>query len=208
MTALSVLALTIVNRKMLEYKLSKQQQLISLQQQKVELDKNKALAEAYQARQKEYLQAKKSAVTAKEKLLTEAKTTLEKLKQEGATQAEIQAQETKVAQAQADFDLAKAELAEEEARAEAAEYTLSTYKDQNALLQSQSGLLGQLTSGLSGMMTPLFMIISAYKTISGLISLVGRKSSAEHKKRMSEGLAENALNATKASGQIISQLGV
>ena len=63
-------------------------------------------------------------------------------------------------------------------------------------------------SGLMGLTAPLFMIISLWKMISGLITIVRTKQAAAHKKNMAEAIAENSVNATSAAGKIISNLGV
>ena len=63
-------------------------------------------------------------------------------------------------------------------------------------------------SGLMGLTAPLFMIISLWKTIGGLITIVRTKQAAAHKKSMAEAIAENSVNATSAAGKIISNLGV
>ena len=158
MITIAAIGLTIIGRKMMEMQLARQQNQLAVERQKRELEQQKIAALTYKTTQKlttEQLKQKaiqaKNAVLDKQRLIDTKK---RKAAESGVTDATIKEDEIALQKLQKEYELAELEVA----KSEAADYTLKTYDQQNALLQSQSGLLGQLGSSLTFMITPLMTI--------------------------------------------------
>ena len=191
MVLLSTIGLVILGNKMKEHQINTQIRKIQILQ---------GIQEA-----KNRVQEQKTAVIKAQQVVLELKRT-KAIAQ--ATMASETATEAEKAQAQAILSTIDAEISAAEQRVTIEEGTLSIYEQQEKSAESQISWISQMGSGLMGLTAPLFIIISLWKTISGLITIVRTKQAAAHKKNMAEAIAENSVNATSAAGKIISNLGV
>lgn len=191
MVLLSTIGLVILGNKMKEYQINTQIRKIQILQG-IQAAKNK-------------VQEQKAAVIKAQQVVLELKRT-KAIAQ--ATMASETATEAEKAQAQAILNTIDAEISAAEQRVTIEEGTLSIYEQQEKSAESQVSWISQMGSGLMGLTAPLFIIISLWKTISGLITIVRAKQAAAHKQNMAEAIAENSVNATSAAGKIISNLGV
>ena len=189
--AIATIGLSILGNKMKEFMLAKQQKAIAQENLKQQRLQNIAA-------QKGVIQAKEKHVTDLKNLKTKAQATL---LDKNATKAEKAA-------AQQLLGTIDQQIVDAEHQVEIEKNKLNLLEQQDTYLTNQESTIGRLQNSLSGLTAPLFLIITLWKTISGLITIVRTKQAAAHKKNMSEALAENTVNATGAAGKIISNLGV
>lgn len=88
------------------------------------------------------------------------------------------------------------------------EQKLSYLKQENAVLTEQENVVGNLMSGFIGLATPIFMLISLWKTLGQAIDLVRKKRAVQHAEEVKDTAVETGMNATNSAAKIISQLGV
>lgn len=188
--AIATIGLSILGNKMKEFMLAKQQKAIEQENLKQQRLQNIA--------------AQKSVIQAKEKHLTDLKNLKTKAQ---ATLLDKNATKEEKAAAQQLLGTIDQQIIDAEHQVEIEKNKLNLLEQQDTYLTNQESIVGRLQNSLSGLTTPLFLIITLWKTISGLITIVRTKQAAAHKKNMSEALAENAVNATGAAGKIISNLG-
>lgn len=191
MTTLSVIGLVIIGNKMREHRINKQIQQVQLLQN-IQEAKKRTLEQ-------------KGIVLSKQKAVEEKKISLEKARQL-SHDSSLSAAER--AAAKADADRYEQELVQAKSELLLEEKKLTICQEQEEVMTAQTSLVGKIGSGLMGLTGPLFMILTLWKTISGMITVVRAKQAAHHKKTMSEAIAENSVNATGAAGKIISNLGV
>lgn len=208
LTMVGILTTTALGNKLKEIELSKLQQ-------KFNILKQKSLAS-------ENIASQKLVVTEKKKALAEAEAALVQVEKNKATLSELKAKRAILAAegkstAAADSAIAmlEAEIKMNEQAVQQAteelnqeELKLSMYEKENELLNAQESLVSRIFTGFSALSAPLMMVITLWKTISGLITMVGAKQDAQHKKTMAQKLQENSMNATVAAGKIIGNLGV
>jgi len=197
-TIIATIGLTILGQKMAELSIAKQQRKFSLQQQKTELENKNIRDKAFISANKERIEKEKAA-------LAQAKATIIELKSQKVLTAE---QQNSLATAEKYVAENEARIEQESAQLKVAELSVSTYQQQNQLLEGQTSLLGNLGNLMSGITTPLLLAITLYKTIAGWIVKVRTLRSASHKKEMAEQGAETTANAMGAAGKIISNLGI
>lgn len=185
--ALGAAAVIALGTKMKEYTLAKQEALIQKQ-----INKN--------AREQQIIEAKT--------YLQQLETTKQKWEQVKADAQKVllDKNSTEQQKLQATASLQEANNALD--NIELQRQKVNLLEQQNTYLNNQDSLIGNIQNGLSGLTAPLFMIITLWKTISGLITIVSKKQDAQHAKTMSQAMAENQVNATNAAGKIISNLGV
>lgn len=188
--AIATIGLSILGNKMKEFMLAKQQKAIEQENLKQQRLQNIA--------------AQKGVIQAKEKHLTDLKNLKTKAQ---ATLLDKNATKEEKAAAQQLLGTIDQQIIDAERQVEIEKNKLNLLEQQDTYLTNQESIVGRLQNSLSGLTTPLFLIITLWKTISGLITIVRTKQAAAHKKNMSEALAENAVNATGAAGKIISNLG-
>lgn len=198
---ISMFGLNILNQKIKEYSIAKQQQALNLQRQKHELYMAKLSAQAYVA-------ANKERIVEEQQLLIAHKETIAKLTLLKAEKGLNALQEAVLEDAQEFVATNETRITQEAINLENAEYTLNTYDEQNSLLESQTGLLGGIGSAISALTGPLFAVIALYKMISGLITTIRNKKAADHKATMVEQGQENIALALGGAGKIINDLGV
>ena len=205
---IAVIGLTILGQKMMEMQLAREQRKLQLQRQRAELEYNYTLAQTFKAKHKESaaelrslaVQAKQTALKAKEAVAA-AKIALA----EGRGSIEL------VEAAEAESQIADMKAREAESLAQQAassEYVLSTYSAQNALLTSQESLVGKLSTGIYGLLSPLYMVLGAWNMIKMSIKAVQAARTRAHKKAVKEDTEETVGKAPKAGAEIIGQLGV
>ena len=85
---------------------------------------------------------------------------------------------------------------------------LNIMEKQQTILDSQTSLVDRLKSGFSGLLTPLYMIVGAWKLITAAINAARRASKKKHQQEVSQDASEVPVKASKGAGEIISQLGV
>ena len=200
MTTIAALGLTIVGRKMMEMQLSKQQQKVVIMQQKAELDKQKAEAMSYKLNQKMSTEELKQLVIEQKQTVAKKQQLVDELKLKKANGDNV---DNALREAELSLQTAQSDLAQYEtelAKAEAADYTLKTYDQQNTLLKSQGGLLDQMSSGLSMMIAPLMTIWGLYKSISTAINGVIAKKKAEELQTKKNTIANTAEAGTSMAG--------
>lgn len=189
-TAIATISISILGNKMKEFMLAKQQNAIEKQNLKQQRLQNIAAQDAV-------VQAKKEQVT--------------KLQNLKITANEIAVSETATAEekaaAQEILGTIDQQIIDAEAQVKVEDNKLNLLKEQDEYLTNQESIIGRLQNSLSGLTAPLFLIITLWKTISGLITVVRTKQDAAHKKNMADAIAENSANATSAAGKIISDLG-
>lgn len=190
-STIATLGLSIVGNKMKEFMLAKQQNAIEQENLKQQRLQNIAA-------QKNVIKAKEKQVIDLKNLKTKAEATL---LDENATEAQKAA-------AQQLLGTIDQQILDAEAQVEIEKNKLDLIQQQDTYLTNQESTIGRLQNSLSGLTAPLFLIITLWKTISGLITVVRTKQDAAHKKNMSDAIAENSVNATSAAGKIISNLGV
>ena len=140
---LSTIGLTILGNKMRELKINKQIQKIQ-QLQNIQAAKNRV------AEQK--IVAEKA---------TQLRLELERTKAVAeATLASKDATADEKAKAQAIVDKIDEEIAQAKQQEATAKATLTIYEEQAKVAESQVGLISQISSGISGLTAPLFMIIT------------------------------------------------
>lgn len=189
--AIATIGLSILGNKMKEFMLAKQQKAIEQENLKQQRLQNIA--------------AQKGVIQAKEKHLTELKNLKTKAQ---ATLLDKNATEAEKAAAQQVLGTIDQQIIDAEHQVEIEENKLNLLEQQDTYLTNQESTIGRLQNSLSGLTAPLFLIITLWKTISGLITIVRAKQDAAHKKNMADAIAENSANATSAAGKIISNLGV
>lgn len=191
LTIISTISLLILGNKMKELRINKQIQQIQVLQNIQEAKKKVQI-------QQSIIEEKKALKVAQEKLIADLKDARAKAEANGesttALDAQILQEETKLSQINSEITLEESKL--------------KVYQEQEKSMSAQTGFIGQISSGISGLTAPLFMVIALWKTISGMISIVATKRKALHAQEMSETMAENSVKATSAAGTIISQLGV
>lgn len=172
LTVISAISLTILGNKINEMRLAKMQRDFTLQQQIAE---NKSLKIA----SKTYLQEKKIAYEAAKVALQRqyaAKAKLQELiyqkKQQGQNTAELEANLQNL-----NAEISKNELTVSQYEIE--QQKLAMYEQQSQILDSQSGILGQLKSGMSGLLVPVLAIWKGYKGIAQAIGNVITKKKQE-----------------------------
>lgn len=189
--AIATIGLSILGNKMKEFMLAKQQKAIeqeSLKQQRLQ-----------------NIAAQKGVIQAKEKHLTDLKNLKTKAE---ATLLDKNATEAEKAAAQKLLGTIDQQIIDADHQVKIEENKLNLLEQQDTYLTNQESIIGRLQNSLSGLTAPLFLIITLWKTISGLITVVRTKQDAAHKKNMADAIAENSANATSAAGKIISNLGV
>ena len=190
-SAIATIGLSILGNKMKEFMLAKQQKAIEQENLKQQRLQNIA--------------AQKGVIQAKEKHLTELKNLKTKAQ---ATLLDKNATTAEKAAAQQLLGTIDQQIIDAEHQVEIEENKLNLLEQQDTYLTNQESTIGKLQNSLSGLTAPLFLIITLWKTISGLITVVRTKQDAAHKKNMADAIAENSANATSAAGKIISNLGV
>ena len=153
LTTISLLGLSIFNRKMMEFALSKQQRALELQQQKHKLKMNYLSAQTYVALNKER-------ITEEKKLLLAHKETIAKLTLMKAEHGLTDLQQKALDDANEYVAANEARIMQEDLALQNAEFTVATYQEQNNLLNSQMGLLGGIGSAMSALTAPLFLMIT------------------------------------------------
>ncbi len=189
--AIATIGLSILGNKMKEFMLAKQQKAIeqeSLKQQRLQ-----------------NIAAQKGVIQAKEKHLTDLKNLKTKAE---ATLLDKNATEAEKAAAQKLLGTIDQQIIDADHQVKIEENKLNLLEQQDTYLTNQQSIIGRLQNSLSGLTAPLFLIITLWKTISGLITVVRTKQDIAHKKNMADAIAENSANATSAAGKIISNLGV
>lgn len=189
--AIATIGLSILGNKMKEFMLAKQQKAIEQENLKQQRLQN--------------IVAQKGVIQAKEKHLTELKNLKTKAQ---ATLLDKNATDAEKAAAQQVLGTIDQQIIDAEHQVEIEENKLNLLEQQDTYLTNQESTIGRLQNSLSGLTAPLFLIITLWKTISGLITIVRAKQDAAHKKNMADAIAENSANATSAAGKIISNLGV
>lgn len=158
---IAIVGATILGQKMMENQLAREQRQLQLQRQRAELEYNYTVAQTFKQKHKESAEELRS-------LAVQAKNTALKAK-EAVAAARIAIAEGKGTQEQLEAAEAESEVADMKAReaeslaqqATSAEYVLNTYSAQNALLTSQESLVGKLSTGIYGLLTPLYMVLGA-----------------------------------------------
>ena len=205
MITIAAIGLTIIGRKMMEMQLARQQNQLTVERQKRELEDQRIAALSYKAKQKSTTEElKQKAIKAKNLVIDKQQVVaeLQKRKAKGENvDKELELANLDLQKAERDYAAAELEVA----KSEAADYTLNTYKQQNALLQSQSGLLGQLGSSLTFMITPLTSIIGLYKKMAqGINGVIAKKRAeeAQTKKNAGANMQEAGGSMANSAGKI------
>ena len=205
---IAIVGATILGQKIMENQLAREQRQLQLQRQRAELEYNYTVAQTFKQKHKESAEELRS-------LAVQAKNTALKAK-EAVAAARIAIAEGRGTQEQLEAAEAESEIADRKAseaeslaqQATSAEYILNTYNTQNALLTSQESLVGKLSTGIYGLLTPLYMVIGAWNAIKMSIKAVQAARTRASKQSIKESNAETAAKAPSAGGEIISQLGV
>lgn len=88
------------------------------------------------------------------------------------------------------------------------EEKLKYLKQENEVLTQQENLIGNVMSGFIGLATPIFMLISLWKTLGQAIDIVRKKRAAQHAEEVKDTAIETGMNAKNSAAKIIGQLGV
>ena len=198
LSTIAAIGLTILGNKMNEVRLAKMQRDYTLQQQIAENKSLKIASEAYVKEKKLQYEAAKTALQRQYAAKAQLQTLIYQKKQNkedtSALELELQSYNQEIAKNEAIV-----------AEYETEQQKLAIYEQQSKILDSQSGIIGQLKSGMSGLLMPIMSIVSAYKAVQQAISGVIAKqklAEAQTKKNTAANTTEAATSMAGSAGKI------
>lgn len=207
MTIIGTLLVAHLGNKLKEIELSRLRNKYEIEEQKLQNKKNIAL-------QKEIVLKKKGNKESAQEKLSQAQ--INKAKIEALIiEAEAKGNSKKalklkkqLVRAESDEKQAQDDLNEATEALKQEEEKLKIFEKESDLIKGQSSLIDSIRNGLSIMTTPLMVIVGLWKTISSLITIVGRKQKRQSQESIIQAGKETVAKSFGAAAQIIKDLGV
>lgn len=195
LTAIATIVLSTVNTKILEIKLSREQQKYDIARQKNELKLNNLLA-------KEYIQKNKNRIIEDETYLLQQKSLITKLQMKKADGKLTEAEEEQLQSAQQYVLENEARILQDKQKLANAELVTKTFDDQMALLNNQSNILSTITSAFSGIVSIATVLFGLYQWMEMAAGVIVKLKDEEYRKTLRNTIADKkqaAVNKIKAA---------
>ena len=195
LSTIATIVLSTVNTKILEIKLSREQQKYDIEKQKNELISNNLLAKEYIQQNKTRILKEVNFLISQKNLITELQTAKVKRKLTEAEEEQLKAAQEYVTKNEAKIMQEKQNLAN-------AELTTKTFNDQMSLLNSQGSILTTITSAFSSILSIASVLFGVYKWMAMVAGVIVKLKDEEYRKTLRNTIADKkqaAVNKIKAA---------
>ena len=195
LSTIATIVLSTVNTKILEIKLSREQQKYDIEKQKNELILNNLLA-------KEYIQQNKTRILQEVSYLTSQKNLITKLQMQKVDRKLTEDEEKQLKAAQEYVTKNEAKIIQEQKNLANAELTTKTFNDQMSLLNSQGSILATITSAFSSILSIASVLFGVYKWMAMVAGVIVKLKDEEYRKTLRNTIADKkqaAVNKIKAA---------
>ena len=195
LTTIATIVLSTVNTKILEIKLSREQQKYDIARQKNELKINNLLA-------KEYIQKNKTRIVEDETYLLKQKSLITQLQMKKANGKLTGEEEQQLQSAQQYVRENEARILQDKQKLANAELVTQTFDDQMSLLNNQNSILSTITSAFSGIVSIATVLFGLYKWMAMVAEVIVKLKDEEYRKTLRNTIADKkqaAVNKIKAA---------
>lgn len=195
LSTIATIVLSTVNTKILEIKLSREQQKYDIEKQKNELILNNLLA-------KEYIQQNKTRILQEVSYLISQKNLITQLQMKKVKGQLTEDEEKQLKAAQEYVTTNEAKIIQEQKNLANAELTTKTFNDQMSLLNSQGSILATITSAFSSILSIASVLFGVYKWMAMVAGVIVKLKDEEYRKTLRNTIADKkqaAVNKIKAA---------